>query len=430
MSNPSNHTAKEIELQDRERQLRRRELDVDLGKHELRIGHNEAELEKHEVALQQRKMELEKQELKIEQDKAKLETKESILKERIEKLKDIETQFNWDAPDIIRLAISKRFRRGMIGTKEHKLKQGEDINALQRCRYERYVYEQDLDGKEDRLADFLDVETGLREIAQREICLREQYEQDPTNLEEEFKTTGKEYKRLEHEWCMMRDFFDGPLGRAFQFWRSNPRWYMHRVLREDCAGRGGCCGRDCGCCLNRKLDETRKRAAGHCTVECGCCAKARGFELSEDDKKYFSIRYAVSEDGKKGLDLKDLHLKNLEMQNLHLRQKLTEETMKGDLMRYEFSDGAVEEFQRYINEDGITDDEAEFTDDECPEDEEEDPYYRRISQASIWGLVDGNFENPFDLIDKEPTCYPTWQFDDSNLVGQEESDSMVTETGW
>ncbi|KAJ5979352.1 hypothetical protein N7501_002694 [Penicillium viridicatum] len=199
MSNPSYQTAKEIELQDRERRLRRRELDVDLGKHELRIGHNKAELEQQEVALQQRKMELEKQELKIEQDKAKLEKNESQLKERVEKLKDIETQFNWDAPDIIRLAISRRFRRGMIGTKEHNLKQGEDINALQRCRYERYVYEQDLDQKEDRLADFLDVETGLREIAQREISLREQYEQDPTKLEEEFKTTEKEYKRLERQ---------------------------------------------------------------------------------------------------------------------------------------------------------------------------------------------------------------------------------------
>ncbi|CAI7590556.1 unnamed protein product [Penicillium viridicatum] len=396
MCKPSNYTAKEIELQDRERQLRRRELDVDLEKHELRIRHDKDELEKHEDALQQRKIELEKQEFKIEQDKAKLKKNESELKERIEKLKDIETQFNWDAPDIIRLAISKKFRRGMIGTKEHKLKQGEDINALQRCRYERYVYEQDLDGKEDRLADFLDVETGLREIAQREISLREQYEQDPTNLEEEFKATEKEYKRLEHEWWMMRDSFDGPLERAFQFWRSNPRW----------------------------------RAAGHCTAECDCCEKARGFELSEDDKKYFSIRYAVSEDGEKGLDLKDLHLKNLEMQNLHLQQELTDETMKGNLMRYEYFDGAVEEFERYIKKDDTTDDEAEFTDDECPEDEEEDPYYRRISQASIWGLVDGNFENPFDLIDKEPTCYPTWQFDDSNLVGQEESDSMVTETGW
>lgn len=429
MSNPSNQTAKEIELQDREHQLRRRELDLDLEKHELRIKHGKAELEKHELALQKRKMEFEKQELGIEQDKAKLEKNESKLKETIEKLKDIETEFKSNGPDIIRLAISKKFKRGMTGTKEHELKQGEDINALQRCRYEQYVYEQDLDGKEDHLADFLDVETGLREIAQREICLREQYNLDPTKLEE-WQTVEKEYKRLEHEWWMIRDSFDAPLARAFQYWRSNPRWYMHRVLREDCAGRGGCCGRDCGCCLHRKLDETRRRAAGHCTVKCGCCEKARGFKLSEDDKKYFAIRYAVSEDGKKGRDLKDLQLKTLEMQNLRLQQALTEGAMKENMRRYEFSDGAVQEFERYINEADITDDEAEFTDNECPMNEEEDPYYRRISQASIWGLVDGNFENPFDLIDEEPACYSPWGFDGSNLVGQEENDSMMTETDW
>lgn len=429
-SNPSDQTAKEIELQDRERQLRRRELDLDLEKHELRIEHGKAELEKHELVLQQRRMEFEKQELGIEQDKAKLEKNESKLKETIKKLEDIETEFNSDGPDIIRLAISKNFKRGMTGTKEHELKQGKDKNALQRCRYERYVYEQDLDGKEDRLADFLDLETGLREIAQREICLREQYGQDPTKVKEEFKTTKKEYKRLEHEWWMIRDSFDAPLERAFQYWRSNPIWYMHRVLREDCARRGGCCGRDCGCCLHRKLDETRTRAAGHFTVECGCCKKARGFELSEDDKKYFAIRYAVSDDGKKGLDLKDIQLKSLEMQNLHLQQLLTEGAMKENLMRYQFSDGAVQEFEHYIHEADIAEDEAEFTDDECPMDEEEDPYYRWISQASIWGLVDGNFENPFDLIDAESTCDSTWQFDGSNLLGQEENDSMITETDW
>ncbi|CRL28119.1 unnamed protein product [Penicillium camemberti] len=432
MSNPSNQTAKEIELQDRERQLRRRELDFELEKQEFRMEHDKAELEKKELALQQRKKEFEKQEVGLEQDKVKLEKSESKLKEAIDKLKNVETELNLDGhgPDLIRLAISKKFKRGMTGTKEHELKQGEDINALQRCRYEQYVYEQDLDGKEDRLADFLDLEIGLREIAQREISLLEQSEQDPTKVKEELKTTEKEYKRLEHEWSMIRDCFDGPLGRAFQYWRSNPRWYMHRVLREDCAGRGGCCGRDCGCCLHRKLNETRRRAVGHCTVECGCCEKARGFELSEDDKKYFAIRYAVSEDGKKGRDLKDLQLKNLEMQNQHLQQVLTEEARKENLIRYEFSDGAVREFDRYINVADITDDEAEFTDDECPEDEEEDPYYRRISQASIWGLVDGNFENPVDLIETEPTCDPTWQFDGSNLVGQEEDDSMMTETDW
>ncbi|KAJ5941598.1 hypothetical protein N7516_001766 [Penicillium verrucosum] len=416
MGNLSSQTALG-QLQDRERLLRRRELDLDL--------------EKHEFSLQKQKMEIEKQGLEIEQNKFNLAKYECEIKERIEKLQDVENEFDLNGPDIIRRAISKKFQSGMVDTIEEKLKQGRDMNALQRHRYERHVYEQDLEGKEDRLADFLDVETKLGEIAQREICLMEQYKNDPEKFENEVKATTKEYKRFEHEWQMIRQSFDGPLERAFEYWRSNPKWYMHRVLREDCARMGGCCGRDCGCCLHRKPYEIGSPVVGHCTVECGCCKKARGFELSEDDKEYFAMRYAVSEDGKKGLDLKDLQLKSFGMQNQHLQEALTKEAMKENLVRYEFSDGAVEEFERYMNEDDtMDDDEAEFTDDECPPDEREDPYYRRICLASIWGLVDGNFENPFDLIDEAPICDPAWQFVGGKLVAQEENDSVMSETVW
>ncbi|KAJ6185423.1 hypothetical protein N7519_006724 [Penicillium mononematosum] len=351
MSNPSRQTMTEAEFQDRERELRNRELEL--------------EREKRELKLQQSKVELEKQELRFKDDKAELEKKETELKEKIAKLEELETEFQKHGPDIIRLAISKKFRRGMIGTKEHELRQSGDINALQRWRYERHVYEQDLDEAEDQLAEFLDVETGLREIAQREICLGERFKQDPARLDQEIEIADREYKRLEHEWWMIRDSFsDGPLVRGFELWRGNPKWYMHRVLREDCAGRGGCCGRDCGCCLNRKLFLDREHAAGHCTVECGCCQKARGFELSEDEKKKFAIRYAVSQDGKKGLDLKDLHLKNLELQNLNLQHVLSEEAMKDTVMKYTFSDGEVAEYEQYTNEADFTDYESD--DDECP----------------------------------------------------------------
>ncbi|CAG8206251.1 unnamed protein product [Penicillium nalgiovense] len=412
MSNPSGQTMTEAEFQDRKRELRNRELEL--------------EREKHELKLQQSKVELEKQQLRFNDDKAELEKTETELKEKIAKLEELETKFQEHGPDIIRLAISKKFKRGMIGTKEHELRQSGDINALQRWRYERHVYEQDLDEAEDRLADFLDVETGLREIAQREVCLGEQFKQDPTRFDQEIEIANREYKRLDHQWWMIRNSFpDGPLVRGFELWRGNPKWYMHRVLREDCAGRGGCCGRDCGCCLNRKLFWGRKHAAGHCTVECGCCQKARGFELSEDEKKKFAIRYAVSQDGKKGLDVKDLHLKNLELKNLNLQHVLSEEAMKDTVMRYAFSDGEVAEYEQYINEAEFTDYDSD--DDECPPPEEvEDPYYRRISQASIWGLVDGNFQNPFDLIDEEPARDLTWQL----VAGQEENDSTMTEASW
>lgn len=115
--------------------------------------------------------------------------------------------------------------------------------------------------------------------------------------------------------------------RAFELWRSHPRWYMHRVLVEDCAGRRGCCGCDCGCCLNRDISLKRQLGRRHCTFEYGCCCKARGFKLTPEEVK-----------------------------NLHKQARL---------------DGNM-------------------------------PRYYLMSQASIWGILDGNHDNPFDLIDGPP----------------------------
>ncbi|KAJ5958130.1 uncharacterized protein N7479_005280 [Penicillium vulpinum] len=420
MSSLSDQAAKKIELKNRELQLQKRKLELDLEKHQLQVECD--------------KTELEKQRFRIKQDEYKL-------KERIDKLEEIETEFETNGPDIIRLTISKKVRRAMAGTKESQLKCDDDMNALQRFRYERYVYEQDLNEKDDRLADLLDTETRLRELAQREQCLMEQLEQDPARFQQEIIDGQKEYILTEREWWIIRNSFsNGALERGFEYWRSHPRWYLHRVLREDCAGRGGCCGRDCGCCVDRKLGSHRKLAVGHCTIECGCCQKARGFELSEDEKRYLSIRYAVSQDGtsKKNFELKDLQLKNLELQRIH-----SQELMKDRTIRYEFPEGGVVEYERYINQDdGIPEDEAEFTDNECPV--EEDPYYHRICQASIWGLVEGNFDKPYDLIDthdliEEPrykqACESTWGLGGSNkesfsLVSHEDNNSMMTETDW
>lgn len=80
----------------------------------------------------------------------------------------------------------------------------------------------------------------------------------------------------------------GPLQRTFQLWRSNPLWYMHPILVEDCQASGGSCGRDCGCCLDSQRANSLAGAlgAGHCTMECGCCSKFRGFELNQRDKDF------------------------------------------------------------------------------------------------------------------------------------------------
>lgn len=158
------------------------------------------------------------------------------------------------------------------------------------------------------------IEGRIRQNVQKELCVREQLENlrshdalqkddllGAENLERELDVLRYEYWWLEREWWFCRgNFPTGPLTKGFELWRSNPQWYMHRVLREDCAGRGGCCSRDCGCCVNRATDLARPLSHGHCTVECGCCQKARGFDFTEEEKKRLANMFDFSNLKKEG----------------------------------------------------------------------------------------------------------------------------------
>ncbi|KAJ5489477.1 hypothetical protein N7539_004367 [Penicillium diatomitis] len=64
--------------------------------------------------------------------------------------------------------------------------------------------------------------------------------------------------------------------------RNDPMWYMKESLVKDCADRGGCCGRNCGCCELRAR-HTYETGIGHCTVECSCCFEFRGFAPSSQE---------------------------------------------------------------------------------------------------------------------------------------------------
>jgi hypothetical protein len=221
---------------------------------------------------------------------------------------------------------------------EVELEESGDLNALQQYRYYRYYH---LLGPTsfDQSADFLNIETALRETFQQDITLNEKLIKAMTengchdhsksrDIREKLEASNRKYWLLERDWWAYRSGFDeGPLTRGLDLWRSHPRWYMHRVLVDDCAGRGGCCSRSCGCCLHREMSLARKLGVGHCTGECGCCIKTRGFVLNTKEKKRISIRFGL-----------------------------------------------------------------------CSE--ENDPYYRRIILASIWGLLDGSHDSPFDLIDE------------------------------
>ncbi|CAG8214824.1 unnamed protein product [Penicillium nalgiovense] len=125
----------------------------------------------------------------------------------------------------------------------------------------------------------------LREVVQEEISIKEGATLNK-DTKDRLDALNAKYWFLEQKWwCYHSCLVDGHQLRAFELWRSHPKWYMHRVLVEDCASRNGCCARGCGCCLNRTTDPRRGLGVGNCTFECGCCCRARGFDVSKEDKR-------------------------------------------------------------------------------------------------------------------------------------------------
>lgn len=123
-------------------------------------------------------------------------------------------------------------------------------------------------------------------MVQEEISIKEGPDNLSIDSQRRLDALNIQYWILAQKWWHCRSLLeDGFQLRAFELWRSHPRWYMHQVLVEDCAGRQGCCARGCGCCLDRKIDPTRRLGVGHCTLECGCCRRARGFDVPEEDRR-------------------------------------------------------------------------------------------------------------------------------------------------
>lgn len=169
-----------------------------------------------------------------------------------------------------------------IGDAEIGIKKSGNINALQRRRYGSYL----ANFSTDPIGKFLRTEERLRHIFQKELSLRQEAKK-PENKEvqEQLRALNKEFWKGMRQWWGHRNQLScGVVSRAFNLWRSNRRWYMHRVLVDDCARKQGCCSRGCGCCVDRPVHKDRLSAVGHCTLECGCCRKARGFELTQEEQ--------------------------------------------------------------------------------------------------------------------------------------------------
>ena len=136
-----------------------------------------------------------------------------------------------------------------------------------------------------------------RWIVQREIYIQEEIgalkKLDDTDL-----TTNPQLSAYETElqrlntcfwdnrktiWKLEGNLLTGVVTRAFKTCRSDPNWYLSAWLRRDCAGRGGCRGRQCGCC--EKVGTHRgEQPRGHCTSACGYCIRTQGRLTSEYDR--------------------------------------------------------------------------------------------------------------------------------------------------
>jgi hypothetical protein len=189
---------------------------------------------------------------------------------------------------------------------EARLEREGCIRNLQVFRYNLYQKESEVHDW-DAFADLLYNEEELRRNCQAEITLRHQ-KNEPSfwgtgvpSFEEEMSTLYQHNWALTRDWWYTRNWIisiSGPLQRAFELWRSNPLWYMHPILVEECKSRGGCCGRDCGCCLDAQRANSSAGAlgVGHCTLECGCCVRSRGFKLSKEAEELLVSRFSSDMD--------------------------------------------------------------------------------------------------------------------------------------
>ncbi|KAJ5138724.1 uncharacterized protein N7515_003572 [Penicillium bovifimosum] len=193
-----------------------------------------------------------------------------------------------------------------------------NINALQRHRYITFRNYHASSQLRDVSGNLLNTEEELREVVQEEIAIREGDHTSSENSKDRLLSLNAKYWTLSQEWWRWRSgLAHGFQSRGFELWRSHPKWYMHRDLIEECAGRQGCCARACGCCVNRDIDDSRTLGAGHCTLECGCCERARGFKVSNEEKKRLEELYKIDKQAEdKGSDFHSLRISRLSIWGL------------------------------------------------------------------------------------------------------------------
>lgn len=151
----------------------------------------------------------------------------------------------------------------------------------------------------ETFADIIIAEYCLREIVQREQTLKNKIRiiqkigtpEDLKKQAEQNKQAREILRRYsEAEYNLYGAELRLPIGtvhKEYHSLRQSSTWYLRQELVDDCAKRGGCCSRNCGCCQTRHEQAVRNKGLGHCTPSCGCCASERGFEYSAKETQSF-----------------------------------------------------------------------------------------------------------------------------------------------
>ncbi|CAI7630628.1 unnamed protein product [Penicillium discolor] len=121
----------------------------------------------------------------------------------------------------------------MVGDKdlqESSLEQFGDINTLQRYRLRQYSNKIRRDNIEPPFNShkLFFVEEDLREVVQEEISIKQEHKILNKDAEERLHALNVKYWLLMQTWVDHRSYLeDEYLQRAFELWRSHPKWYMH-----------------------------------------------------------------------------------------------------------------------------------------------------------------------------------------------------------
>lgn len=143
---------------------------------------------------------------------------------------------------------------------------------------ERYLHEE-VQALEKSLVLSTDDDKEDMGASQRQL---DAYKKELQCLNDEYNTL---YRQI---WQLEGDIPYGVIKRAFRAYRKDHNWYLCEWLRQDCAGRGGCCGRGCGCCERSRTTSKKPRHGwdhGHCTSACGCCIRTLGYPESDINKR-------------------------------------------------------------------------------------------------------------------------------------------------